>query len=154
MSEYPPIDRLLPHGDAIRELDRLVDWAPGRAECTMQVSPSSRLVTDGRLESVLLLEPMAQAVAACLGYEAYRAGEGVRVGMVVACRRLETRVASLAVGSMLRIRVTRSRGSEATSQFDCEVVFDGVDGASIAKASLTLVHGGVRGDAPRACAVP
>lgn len=137
MSDYPPIESLLPHGEAIRQLDRLVDWSPGRAECAMQVATDSRLVAKGELETVLLLEAMAQAVAVCLGYEAFRAGEGVRVGMVVACRVLRVVVPRVPVGSDLRIRVARVRGSDATSHFDCEVL-RGAE--SIATATLTLVH--------------
>ncbi|MFO0689800.1 MAG: hypothetical protein U0900_13970 [Myxococcota bacterium] len=139
MSAYPPIRDLLPHGDAIRQLERLVEWAPGRAECTMRVEAGSRLVVDGRLESVLLLEPMAQAVAACLGHEAYLGGEGVRVGMIVACRTLEVRVPSVPVGAALRILAQRVRGNDATSHFDCAVWWD--DGLGlVATSTLTLVH--------------
>ena len=137
MSPFPPIGSLLPHGDAIRQLDRLVDWAPGRAECVMRVTADSRLVSNGELESVLLLEAMAQAVAVCLGYEAYGAGEGVRVGMIVACRALRVEVPRVPVGTSLRIRVTRARGNDESSHFDCRVEREG---EAIASASLTLVH--------------
>ena len=140
MSDYPAIRDLMPHGDAIRQLERLVEWAPGRAECTMRVDATSRLVEDGRLESVLLLEAMAQSVAACLGHEAYLGGEGVRVGMIVACRALEVRVPFVPVGAALRLRARRVRGNDATSHFDCEVRFEAGEGDPIATATLTLVH--------------
>jgi predicted hotdog family 3-hydroxylacyl-ACP dehydratase len=137
MSDFPPIESLLPHGEAIRQLDRLVAWTPGRAECAMRVVEGSRLVADGELESVLLLEPMAQAVAACLGYEAFRAGEGVRIGMIVACRALRVFVPRIPVGAELRVRVVRVRSNDATSHFECEVLRDA---EPIATATLTLVH--------------
>lgn len=137
MSDYPPIESLLPHGEAIRQLDRLVEWSPGRAECAMSVAEDSRLVSNGELEAVLLLEPMAQAVAVCLGYEAFRAGEGVRIGMIVSCRALQVLVPRVPVGTALRVRVARTRGNDATSHFEGEVLRDGVP---IATATLTLVH--------------
>ncbi len=137
MSAFPPIESLLPHGEAIRQLDRLIEWAPGRAECAMQVAPDSRLVSDGALESVLLLEAMAQAVAVCLGYEAYGAGHGVRNGMIVACRQLRVDVPRIPVGTALRIRVVRARGNDESSHFDCSV-FRGDE--PVVSASLTLVH--------------
>ncbi len=143
MSEYPPIAQLLPHGEAMIQLERLVDWAPGRAECAMRVAPSSRFVANGMLETVYLLEHMAQAVAVCLGYEAYRGGAKLSVGMIVACRELRACVPRIPVGSVLRVRVARVRGSDSTSLFDCEVASDR---AQVATATLTLVHGG--GGAP------
>jgi predicted hotdog family 3-hydroxylacyl-ACP dehydratase len=143
MSPHPPIRDLIPHGDGIRQLDRLIDWKPGRAECTMRVEASSRLVEEGRLESVLLLEAMAQSVAACLGHEAYLGGEGVRIGMIVACRELVVRVPFVPVGTALRLVAQRVRGNDATSHFDCEVRFEAGEageGGLVATATLTLVH--------------
>lgn len=144
MSGYPPIAQLLPHGEAMIQLDRLVDWAPGRAECAVRVAAGSRFVVDGMLETVLLIEHMAQAVAVCLGYEAFRGGERTRVGMIVACRELQAFVPRIPVGCALRIRVARVRGNDATSQFDCVVEGEreGGSGETIATATLTLVHGG------------
>lgn len=151
MSEFPPIAQLLPHGEAIIQLERLVVWSPGRAECAVRVAPTSRFVADGMLETVHLLEHMAQTVAVCLGYEAYRGGESARVGMIVACRELRACVPRIPVGSALRIRVARVRGNDSTSQFDCVVeVESGTSAAAgseagevqVATATLTLVHGG------------
>lgn len=137
MSPFPPIESLVPHGEAIRELESLVEWAPGRAECRMRVGEASRLVAQGALETVLLIEPMAQAVAACLGYEAFREGEGVRVGMIVACRAFRAERASVPVGMALRVRVERVQGNDSTSHFDCVVLHEA---EPIATATLTLVH--------------
>lgn len=153
MSEFPPIAQLLPHGEAMIQLERLVDWSPGRAECAVRVAATSRFVADGMLETVHLLEHMAQTVAVCLGYEAYRGGEPARVGMIVACRELRACVPRIPVGSALRIRVARVRGNDSTSQFDCEVEVEIESGngaatgsaagkGQVATATLTLVHGG------------
>ena len=142
MSEFPPIAQLVPHGESMIQLERLVDWAPGRAECTLRVVESSRFVVEGALETVFLLEHMAQAVAACLGYEAYRGGEGVRIGMLVSCREFRAQLPRIVVGAALRIRVVRSRGNDTTSHFDCEVE---CDGTPVATATLTLVHGAAAG---------
>ena len=151
MSEFPPIAQLLPHGEAMIQLERLVDWSPGRAECAVRVAPTSRFVADGMLETVHLLEHMAQTVAVCLGYEAYRGGESARVGMIVACRELRACVPRVPVGSALRIRVARVRGNDSTSQFDCVVEIESGTGAAVgsepamgqvATATLTLVHRG------------
>ena len=86
MSEFPPIAHLMPHSEPMVLLDRVLDWSPGRIECATQVRENARLVEDGLLLAPFTIEHMAQAVAVCLGYEAYRGGRGVRVGMIVSCR--------------------------------------------------------------------
>ena len=138
MSEpYPPIEDLVPHGFPIRGLDELVEWAPGRATCRLVVSSALPFVRDGALPPVALLEYMAQAVAACLGYEAYTGGEGVRVGMLIGVRKMNVSATAIPVGSALSITVERTRGNDDVS------TFEGVtrlDGATVATAQMTLFH--------------
>jgi predicted hotdog family 3-hydroxylacyl-ACP dehydratase len=126
-------------------LDALTAWAPGRAECAMVVREQAPFVTGGVLHVPATLEHMAQAVAACLGYEAFRGGAGVRVGMIIACKRFEAHRPTLAVGDALRIRAERIRGNDTLSHFACEVRrVDPRDDAveePIATATLTLFHG-------------
>ena len=134
---YPPIEDLVPHGFPIRGLDELVDWAPGRATCRLTVHEANPFVRDGALPTVALLEYMAQAVAACLGYEAYRGGDGVRVGMLIGVRKMELTADTIPLGSELSITVERSRGNEDVS------TFEGVTellGKRIATAQMTLFH--------------
>ena len=141
---YPAITELVPHGPPMLALEELVDHAPGRAVARMTVRPDALMVrteADGRrvVPAVATLEYMAQAVAACLGHEAYRAGGGVRVGMVIACKRLDLVRETIAVGEELVVRVEQVRGNDHVSHFDGAV--EGADGAAIASATLTLVHG-------------
>lgn len=136
-SKYPPFEELVPHGPPMRALDALVDWAPGQAECEVRIRPSSPFVKERRLASVVCLEYMAQAVAACLGYEAFTHGQGVRVGMIVGVREMELIQPSVEVGALLRIRVERLRGSDEASTFRGET---SVGDGQIARALMTLVH--------------
>ncbi len=163
MEGYPPIAQLLPHGEPMVLLDQMQAWSPGRATCRFRVRDGARLVEDGRLETLFTIEHMAQAVAACLGYEAYRGGEGVRVGMIVSCREFEVFCDNAVVGDELEVTARRERGNRSLSHFACEVsrpsgsgevvaVVDGdgagdlgrTDSASgrlLARATLTLFHG-------------
>ena len=79
MAEYPPISELVPHSGPMVLLDAMRAWAPGEATCTMRVREGMPFVKGELFDAVALMEPMAQAVAACLGYEAFQGGEGVRV---------------------------------------------------------------------------
>jgi predicted hotdog family 3-hydroxylacyl-ACP dehydratase len=138
MGALPPIAELVPHAPPMLAVDELLECAPGRAVGRLVVR-EGRFTRDGRLDSVVLLESMSQVVAACLGYEATREGGAVRVGMVIACRELVLQRPSVAVGEELTLRVRRTQGTDAVSQFETETLDAG--GALVARATLTLVHG-------------
>ena len=138
MNEFPPISVLIPHQDPMVLLDQILEWEPGHIECGLLVQSKARFVEDDALAAPFTIEHMAQAVAACLGYEAYRGGRGVRVGMIIACREFKALVPAISVGSNLQIRADRERGSESLSHFHCEVR---QEEDVLATATLTLFHG-------------
>ncbi len=137
MTETPAIDNLVPHEAPMVWLDELLGWEPGRARCRAVVHEGSPFVRDGFLPSALLLEHMAQAVAACLGYGALRSGKGVRVGMVVACRRFELFGAGVPVGAELVVEARSVREVDNISLYACVVESAGI---RLAEAELTLYH--------------
>lgn len=142
MSGYPAIAELIPHTGPMVLLDAMTDWEPGRAVCELVVRERAPFVADGAIGAPMLIEHMAQSVAACLGYEAYLGGSGVRVGMIIACRRFDALLPAVEVGDALRVEVERSRGNDTLSHFDCEVRREGADGDEpVARATLTLFHG-------------
>ncbi len=134
---YPPISELVPHGPPIRALDELLEWEEGRALCRMEVREDSLFVVDGELDTIVTIEHMAQAVATCLGYQAFLGGEGARVGMIIGCRKMTIARPTLAVGDVVSVEAKKLRGNETVSRFGCEV-FD--DAGVIATADMTLYH--------------
>jgi predicted hotdog family 3-hydroxylacyl-ACP dehydratase len=137
MSEYPAIAELVPHSGPMVLLDAMTHWAPGQATCVMRVRAGMPFVKGDALDTVALMEPMAQAVAACLGYEAFQGGEGVRVGMIIGCRKFQLELPSLDVGDELTISASRIRGSDTLSHFECETRRGE---QLVATATLTLYH--------------
>jgi predicted hotdog family 3-hydroxylacyl-ACP dehydratase len=137
MSGYPPIEELLPHSGPMVLLDAMTHWAKGSAECRLRVRDCAPFVVEGRVESAVTLEYMAQAVAVCLGYEALLGGGAVRVGMVVGCKRFEAFAPTLQIGDELTIQVQCIQGNDALSQFDCKVLRAG---QLFSSAVLTLYH--------------
>lgn len=134
---FPPFHELVPHEGPMVLLDRMVAWEPGAATCTLEIRAGAAFERDGAIDTVVSVEWMAQAVAACLGYEAFKGGEGVRVGMIVGCRRFDLHVPVVRVGDKLWIKVERIRGNEQVSHFDAEVC-RGEE--RISDAVLTLFH--------------
>lgn len=137
MAAYPPIDDLVPHAPPMRAVEQLVDWAPGRARCTMIVRPHNLFVQAGVVPAVATLEFLAQAVAACLGHEAFTAGGTVRVGMIVGVRHMELFAPCVNVGDELVLDVERIRGTDEISTFSGEAW---AAGKLVSRANMTLVH--------------
>lgn len=142
MSEFPSIVQLIPHREPMILLDELLDWSPGWSRCGLTVREDARFVDAGRLETPLLIEHMAQAVAVCLGYEAFRGGRGVRVGLIVGCRTFESFAPAAHVGEELIVSAQQRGANRAVSCFECSVEGTGErDGFLLARADLTLYHG-------------
>ena len=139
MSDYPPVAELVPHEAPMLALDELVFAEPGRATARLTLTDDMLFVKDGRLDTVITLEYMAQTVAACLGHEALAEGGTVRVGMVVACRTMTVHRPVLLVGEVLHCEVERVRGTSDVSLFT-GLTRDG-GGEVVAEVSMTLVHG-------------
>jgi predicted hotdog family 3-hydroxylacyl-ACP dehydratase len=137
VSEFPPIEHLLPHAGAMVLLDAMLAWSPGRARCRLVIRPGAPFVRDGVVESVVGIEYMAQAVAACLGYEALVGGGGVRVGMIIACKRFDAYAEHLRVGDELLVDVEALQGNDTLSHFNCKLTRGD---ALFAECVLTLFH--------------
>lgn len=135
---YPPIETLVPHGPVIRMLDRLEAWEPGVVHCTAHVRDDSPFVQDGKLNTLITLEHLAQTVATYLGYEAHLRGQPPATGMVVACRDYHIFRPALHVGEVLSIHASMTQGDIEHSQFSGEV-FSGIE--CVASGTLTLVRG-------------
>jgi predicted hotdog family 3-hydroxylacyl-ACP dehydratase len=137
VSAYPPIEELVPHAGAMVLLEELLFWSTGQAQCRLMIREGAPFVRECTVESVVTIEYMAQAVAACLGYEALLGGAGVRVGMIIGCKRFEAHADRLHVGDELVVNVKCIQGNETLSHFECSVTRAGT---LFSEALLTLFH--------------
>lgn len=137
VNTFPPFPDLVPHGRPMVLLDEMVEWEPGRAVCNVTLRPDAPFVEGDSVDALATIEYMAQAVAACLGYEAYRGGAGVRVGMIIASKRFTLHQDSVPVGAHVVVSVRRVRGNELLSHFEGDVHADEV---LVSDAQLTLFH--------------
>jgi predicted hotdog family 3-hydroxylacyl-ACP dehydratase len=137
MERFPAIEKLVPHGLPMRALDELEHWEPGHAVCRVRIREGMPFVGEHGVDSVVLLEYMAQAVAACLGHEAYVGGDGIRAGMIVGVRKMKLHRPSIPLQSEVRIAVDRLSGTEEVSVFTARAEIDDI---LVADARLTLFH--------------
>lgn len=137
---FPAISELVPHHAPMTALDAVESWYAGHAVLRLILRPGGPFQRDAdTVDASAAFEYMAQGVAACLGMEAYKSGEHVRVGMVVACREFLLQRPWFAVGTQLRVVVDLVRGSEVASHYRT-LLLDATD-ETVASASMTLVHG-------------
>ncbi len=148
MTAHPPVRDLIPHSGQFVLLDRVLSWSPGSIVAELTLTPDKLFADRGGTDALVSMEFMAQAVAACLGYEAFRGGEGVRVGMIIAAKKFTLHTRSFPTGSRLTICADRIRGNEDLSHFCCETR---IDDEIASTAVLTLYHApGVVGAPARA----
>jgi predicted hotdog family 3-hydroxylacyl-ACP dehydratase len=137
---YPPISDLMPHGDAIILLDALIHWMPGIAICRTRIEVGKPLTDPDGMDAVVSLEMMGQAIAACLGYEAFCAGDGVRVGMIVGLRHMVIDRERLGIGEEFEVVARRIRGNSEVSTFETQTLALKHDRSRVATALMTVVH--------------
>lgn len=139
MNALPPVSDLVPHSPPTLALDELVHQEPGAAVLRLTIKEHGLLVQGDGVDASVALELMAQGAAACLGMDAWRGGGGVRVGMVVGCRKLQLLRPRFLVGEQFTVHVRCTRGSDFASNFEGEL--RDAQGALVAKAIMTIVHG-------------
>ena len=137
---FPAIGELVPHAPPMVALDAVEEWREGHLVARLVVRSDGPFAAGpDAVDSSAALEYMAQGVAACLGMGAYRGGESVRVGMVVACRNFVVERPQLAAGETYRVVADCVRGTDSSSQYTTRL--ENAQGATLATASMTLVHG-------------
>ena len=121
MSEYPPIEAIMPHRPPMILLDRVEDAGEGYLRCSVTLREDSPFIEGGTASPVIATEYMAQCVAAHSGYKAVRRGDPVRIGYLLGTRSLELGVEALHVGEKLIVEARHVWGDDALGQYDCTV---------------------------------
>jgi len=136
---FPAVAELVPHQAPVLALEEVTAWELGHAQGKLTIRDSNPFARNGIVHTVMSLEYMAQCVAACLGMEAYISGVNVRVGMVIACRKMEIMQPNMHVGDTYTVKANCVRGTDAISHYDGEIRSG--DGELVATCTMTLVHG-------------
>lgn len=139
MTSFPAITELVPHQTPVLAVEKLTRWELGHAQGELTIRASNPFVQNGKLDTVMSLEYMAQCVAACLGMEAFQNGGSVRVGMIIACRKMEIFQPELLLGETYAVKADCVRGNDSISHYDGEIRSS--NGEVVATCTMTLVHG-------------
>ena len=139
METFPAVIELVPHQRPVLALEQLTSWEQEHAKGVLTIRDDNPLLRDGKIETVMAMEYMAQCVAACLGMEAYVGGGKIRVGMVIACRQMKITAQHLVLGETYHVSADQVRGTDAISHYDGAITT--ASGDAVAACTMTLVHG-------------
>jgi len=135
MMTYPPPSSLLPHSGRAILLDEVVEADAERIVCRVLIRADSPFVENGRVPSVVVLEYMAQAIAALAGLQAKASGNEPRVGLLLGTHELTLAADTLGVGDELLVEANRVFGDDSMGSFDC---ITSRSGTQVAAATLNV----------------
>lgn len=115
----------LPHAPPARLVTGVLAAAPERVACRAEIPLDHPLVADGTAPAYLGLEAGAQAAAVWGALAAERAGEGPRIGYVVAIRNAHFHVPGLAAGRPFRVEVRPAGSAPPLSIYEVSVEMGG-----------------------------
>jgi predicted hotdog family 3-hydroxylacyl-ACP dehydratase len=117
-----PIEEFVPHRCTMSLLDRLVEADDGQAVAEARVPHDGMFSSGGVMPTWVVIEHMAQAIAAWAGVRARAAGRPVPLGFLLGTRRFEAHRPSLQAGALLTIAVRcELLAANGLGLFDCEV---------------------------------
>lgn len=132
---YPPIQNLLPHEPPMLWVDEVLRHEDDNVTCRLTVRDEHVFVEQGRVEPLIAIEWMAQAVGALVGLWDRGNDESPRPGFLIAIPEARFEVESFAVGDVLTLHARRAWGDHQLASFECEVE---LRGQRVASAQLSV----------------
>ncbi len=127
MTEFALQD-LLPHSGKMLLLDELIDWGEDWLEAVVNVTENSMFVENGQLSALVVIEYMAQSIAALAGLRSKNNDEAVRIGLLLGTRKYDSNVDKIHVGSRLQIHIKEMFLEEnGLGVFQCKATAPGVE---------------------------
>jgi predicted hotdog family 3-hydroxylacyl-ACP dehydratase len=133
------IAQLVPHQPPMLWIDELVEQSDDGIVCRVTLRPDHVFLDAGQAESVVLVELMAQSVAAFVGLADRRKGAEPRPGYLVAIPDARFFVPTVAVGQTLDITCSRRFGDDNIASFLCVARHANV---ALAEAIINVVRPG------------
>lgn len=124
------LDELIDHRGPMAFIDELVSAEGDTACCRALIRADNPFLLDNRLPAWVLVEYMAQSVAAFAGYTRALRGTEHRRGLLLGCRNLRMANVALEIGTRLEIEVVQTARFESLGSFAGKVTCDETVAAS------------------------
>lgn len=117
-----PVSSLLPHGGSMVLIGEPANSGDSWAEAAVRIGEDSLFYRPGQgVPSWVGAEYMAQTIALYAGIGARQAGDDIRIGLFIGCRRYEVKTEYFRLGSHLRIHVDEVWQDNQMAVFDCSI---------------------------------
>ena len=123
-----PIAQVLPHKQPMILLDEFIEAGAEHAVCKVNISADSAFFDSSSrtVPAYVGIEYMAQTVAAYAGAHKLAAGDSVRLGFLLGCRKYQPVVQAFAEGAELSVSASKVVMDESgLSVFDCKILQHG-----------------------------
>jgi len=138
LTPLPTPAQVLTHEPPMILIDELVAASEKTLRTRVLLRDDSPFVQDGWVSSMVVIEYMAQTIAAMTGLRRRSGGEEIKRGYLLGCRSLELDAAELRSGDELIVEAEEIWSSEVLGQFRCSV---SRRGESVAAGTLTVYQG-------------
>ena len=129
------VESVVPQAEPMVLLDRIVNRSKDLVACEVDVHVGAPFETDGRVENLVSVEWMAQAIAVYVGLIDRDRGLEPQIGYLIGIRKAEFHVDFFDAGQTLQIVARRIWGNVSLSSFDCET-WDGENRLALARISV------------------
>jgi predicted hotdog family 3-hydroxylacyl-ACP dehydratase len=137
MSEFPPLDDLIPHTGTMRLIDGVVAADGEAVTAEAKIRRGNLFFQEGKgVPAYVGFELMAQTVSAYDGLRRWRRGEAPAIGFLLGCRRYATVRDYFEDGEVLRIEVQSLLGEDGLASFRCKI--NDAAGAEVASGVLNV----------------
>lgn len=142
MSDFPPIEEVVPHKPPMVLLDRIVAYGKDSVTCEVDIHEGvpffEKAGDQVGVPAVVGLEYMAQCIAAFAGMGARTEGVPKRIGLLLGCRELRLYTDTFAAGETLVVDARRTWGESDLGSFNCKIERGG---RTVVSGMLTVYQG-------------
>jgi predicted hotdog family 3-hydroxylacyl-ACP dehydratase len=132
---YPSIQSLLPHEPPMLWVDEVIAHEQDSVTCRLTLREDHVFMEQGKVEPIVAIEWMAQAVATLVGLWDRSNDLDPRPGFLIAIPEARLEIDEFLLGDELTLRAKRSWGDHQLASFECEVERLG---ARVATAQLSV----------------
>lgn len=119
---FPPVEQLLPHGETMVLLDKVLSHDDQKTECSVVITPGSLFFDDiGTVPTWVGLEYMAQCIATHAGLIAKANGKEIQIGYWVGSRKITFNTDCFYKDQSLNIQASKVWQDDHSGSFDCHI---------------------------------
>ena len=127
MTDYA-IENLIPHKKAMCLIKRVLDWGDDWCRAEVDVADSVAFLEDGYVPAYVVIEYMAQTIAALAGLRAKAKGQSIQLGLLLGTRLLSSPVDKIKADATLTVWVKEIFIEEnGLAVYECQVTGEGIE---------------------------